>query len=307
MDTKDSTEEKKARTFESLDGKEKKEYRRIFMEEHSGIIFPFLEKQGDGLQLESLEGWREDVPKTGGLLWRVSSGIKSLFFSIKKHTYRDIATSFTFGSQPLYIPYEVEAAMQIIDQDEMYTYKELFRESSSVEKMSMLQGRLQELKKKYYPYIEMVNKEKEMASVQEFITALKEEMRATDVLTLSGTFKNMIRSIIPIFPSKYLNVYIEIEKCPDVETKIILSQFVIAFLMTSEKRRDVEVMTCFFYSLITHKESLLKFKNISIVFTPMFFIDESHQICPETYKDTLECLQRFLQFFLENALSIFLI
>lgn len=312
MTIEDKKAKKNMQTFESLEAEQKKEYQISFIEQHKDVLFPFLEEQNicSSLREENVFGGLGDSADCQRrTAFRSVVKMFTTCFSPISSGPHGKSSSFVFGDVPIWVPYELEAAMQVIAQEQMYKYQELFRESSSASEVGNLCKRLKEVAKLYAPRIELVSVEHRQRAVQDLMDALRAEIRKCNTLTVSGTFKTMVRALSPIFPPKYLDVYIAIGKLENPDTKIMLSQFLIAFLLSSEKRGELEVAACFLHTIITEPDSLLRFRNLTIVFTPLFFIDKTFQLqlSQNNFKEPVEALQRFLQFFLENCQKIFAI
>jgi len=298
------------RTFNSLNEEEKKTYRVTFIEKNRETLLPFLEQQEIfvlGRQFYTT-GHEVDAAQCSLIVDNLVSFVKNCFSTMYDGSTGKTASGFAFGDASILVDCELESAMQLIEDSEMCRHKELFRESAPVKEINEICHTIDSIKKSYFPVIGTTSGSERKKLVKELCTALALEMKRYSLLTVASVFKIVLKRDSPIFPSKYFQCYTNASAIEDPRKRVLICKFIITFFLSNEKREILEVVSCFLYALVKKSEkSALNFKNIAIIFTPLFFIDGNFSTVGDNFKEPLEKLSLFLEFFLGNSREIFLV
>ncbi|KAH9385430.1 uncharacterized protein NEMAJ01_0326 [Nematocida major] len=226
----------------------------------------------------------------------------------KPYKMKMVSTKYRFSTAQaqVQVSADLEALMGVLDVIDISQYPELFRQSASAAEVKVLCNNLQHITFPHIsPDIDNCPEEKQKRN-REIIRIITYNFKEFEIETVASVYKQVLKSKNPLFPSQYIKQYMEIGKVASTEDKILLSKFLLLFTVSPAKRELLEVTCSFLYSLITKKDSPLRFENISVVFTPIFFIDDKCCIVDANFKEVLEQLRDFLKFFLQNSPAIFL-
>lgn len=233
-----------------------------------------------------------------------------LISGVKQNTsnkIRRVDTNYRFCSKQLRVTADLEALMQVLGIIDLREQTELFRQSASAAEVKTLCTNLQNTTfPRLSPDTNLCPEEKERRN-RELVRIITYNFKEFEIETVAAVYKIVLKTKNPLFPVKYISEYIKIGKITEKEKKITLCKFVLLFLVSPAKRELLEITSNFLYSMITKENSPLRFENISVVFAPIFFIDDGCSIVNETFKEVMERLKDFLVFFLENSKEIFLV
>lgn len=304
---KDGLETEK-NTINSLEGEEVEKQKEILLVKYNTLYIDFF---GEALMYEMVRNENtESYIKIRDM--KISEIIRLILRLLSWSTSEKsedclINTSYSFCTKQLNVTANLEALMQVISLVDIKEYPELFRQSASAREIKDLYKTLQGIK---FPHslldLSECPEEKEKRK-EEFLRIITYNFKEFQVETISSVYKLVIKSKNPFFPPKYISEYIRIGKLTDKSKKIALCKFIIFFLVFPTKREMLEIVCSFLYTLITKEASPLKFKNIAVVFAPIFFIDSNSAIIDSNFKEIMERLSEFLEFLLENSLEIFLV
>ncbi|KAI5185247.1 hypothetical protein NEHOM01_0705 [Nematocida homosporus] len=216
--------------------------------------------------------------------------------------YEEVETSFCLARPALRVSKSWEALMQFLDAADLKPVPELFRESASAKQINELSAKVRDLGKAASGKTPAGNSDRPMN-----IGAITNALGGYSVLTVAAVYKVMVKEECPIFPSKYIDLYMRINTLSDTSQKQLLSRFVLLFVLSDQKRIMFEICCDFLHRLITKEDSPLKFKNLAVVFAPLFFIDEETSCLAADFKGPLESLRDYLEFLLQNYREILLI
>lgn len=218
-----------------------------------------------------------------------------------------VETKYSFCTRQLQVTADLEALMEVIGMVDLKEFPELFRQSGSAREIKTLHSTLQNI-----TFPEILSNRTELPEDKEkrrkeFLQIITYNFKEFGVETISSVYKIVIKKYNPLFPPKYISQYIRIGKLENREKKIELCKFLLFFVVAPSKREILEVICNFLYTIISKEKSPLKFKNIAVVFSPIFFIDSVSVIIGSNFKETMERLRDFLEFLLENSPAIFLL
>ncbi|KFG27115.1 uncharacterized protein NESG_00190 [Nematocida ausubeli] len=298
-------------TINSLSYKELEEYKENMKMQNQQICIEVFTVQIFNEMVSEVEPESISVvKKVSSALYRVIQIAVKLIQGIKpsrKSSMDLVNTQYKFCSQNLQVTADIEALMQVIGVIDIARYPELFRQSASAREVKVLCRNLSSITfPKMSPSSEKCPEEKEKKNL-EMIRIIAYNFKEFDIEAIASVYKMLLKTKNPLFPTKYICEYIKIGKLSCKKTKIVLCQFILAFVICKQKQELFESTCSFLYSLITKENSKLRFANISVVFTPIFFIDEDCQIVDSNFKEIMENLKNFLEFFLENSPQIFIL
>ncbi|OAG31695.1 hypothetical protein NEDG_00170 [Nematocida displodere] len=299
------------KTFNALTPSEKEEYRKELVEEHYNTLSGHL---GEKILKEVIVVFREGGDKHRCLhgafkhVQELINLLRTIFCHQETRTVKKVRSSFGFGARKPTISCDLECLMHVIASADIELYPELFRQSASLRAVATLHEYLSGLEifpNTFKPVEASPTKlnETDEQKIQELIGILE----GVEIDTISAVFKIVLKLKSPLFPAQYLDVYSNINQLGSKQDKIILMQFIVAFVFSDERRETLEVICCFLSTVIMKHNSPLRFRNIAVVFTPLFFIDDTVVIKEPNFKEPLNKLRVFLEFLLENGQEIFLI
>ncbi|KAI5191761.1 hypothetical protein NEMIN01_1652 [Nematocida minor] len=306
----ESETEREKNTINSLSAERLEEYKEAMLSKHSELYGRFFTEPliYEILHDESLE--HSDKKVVNSKLTAVINMFISLIYGESQSadpSLNLVRTNYTFCSKKLQVSADLEALMQVIEMIDLKQNPELFRQSASAKEVKSLYKNLVNLK---FPKLSVdangCPEEKEKRS-KEVIKIITYNFKEFELETISSVYKVVLKTKNPFFPPKYINLYIKVGKLAEKKEKILICKFLLMFIVSPGKIELLEVVCSFLYLLITRKDSALRFKNIAVVFAPIFFIDDESSIVDATFKETMERLKDFLEFFLENSPEIFLL
>ncbi|KAI5180931.1 hypothetical protein NEOKW01_1172 [Nematocida sp. AWRm80] len=296
-------------TFSSFTAEQKAEYRKQFIETHRNTLNKILtDRQIEVFTTGCVDEDKDDYMKGAivPLISKVLGTIRKCFWPSKANVKR-VATQFRFSRHKLCVSADLELLMRVLTSLNIQPYPELFRQSASVKEVSALYEHLKRIKPMQYSPLSKSSTEQEEIQEQEAMQTLIYDLQEFEIITISAVFKIVLKNDCPILPTKHIELYRKIQALSDPKDKIVFSKFIIAFLIDRSKTEILEIVCNFLYTLVTKPNSPLKFRNLSVVFTPLFFIDESFTVIDANFKEPLEDLRDYLEFLLDNSPKIFLI
>lgn len=309
--------EKRYRSYNGLSKEERRKYNHAFLNSHKEVLLKCLDKEV-AQQLISLvdEKHQEDrlaeTPvlrpgQTAGLLpvlERIFELIKCFFSSAReKSDVNDkVESVFGFGDVKPHVEYTIEYLMRMINATDLTGHEQLFRQSASLREVKILYDNLIAINM-------CINKQsKTDGHVPDKALEIFSSMLGDfEVNTISSVFKITLRANCPLLPSTFRQTYMQIGRMENSAEKIVLTRFIVMLCIDQETRERLEAVCSFLYEQIKRESSPLKFKNISVVFTPLFFIDKTFSAPDPNFKKPLTELCDFLEFFLRHGSEIFLV
>ncbi|KAI5165098.1 hypothetical protein NEIRO03_0092 [Nematocida sp. AWRm78] len=308
MDTERQSEQ---HTLNSLLPAEANEYKKTLIESNGALYVEFFHADVlNEIVTESVIDRSIRKRKISSTIYKILQIVIKLIQGNSIHsdsTIKPVTTHYRFCTKTLQVTADLEALMKVISIVDLKKHPELFRQSASVKEVKQLWQNLNNITfTALSPNSEKCPEEKEKKN-QEIIKIISYNLKEFDVETIASVYKMILKTKNPFFSTKYINEYIKIGNISCKKTKIQLCKFILAFAVPTQKQELLEVTCNFLYSLITKEDSKLKFRNISVVFAPIFFIDEECNIIDANFKEIMEKLKDLLEFFLENSPQIFLL
>lgn len=300
------------KTFNNYTKEEQKEWKTKFLEMHRDTLLSLLTNtEIEQIYKQSFFEQKEDNLVRivlQPIIMRLLSIIREYFWKDDNFLQDKVETCFCFGTKSLLMSRNLEALMLVLSSSELQMYPELFRESASVKQIEQLSDYIAEMD--IHTLLKEHN-ERDNASVEAMekngiiMQYIMQELNKFGVITVSAVFKIVLKMDSPLMPQKYIELYKKIGEIENLEKKILLSQFIIGFILHKKQRELTEVVCCFLNLLIEKDKSRLHYKNIAVVFTPIFFIDDGSFAVESNFKEQLEKLCNYLEFLLKNCKRIF--
>lgn len=229
-------------------------------------------------------------------------------------------SAFGFGKRFPRVECDLECFMRFIYAVDIKDEPELFRRSASYKEVESMMGELRNLIKNL-SLVETDEEERaspdgsddhrrkmglnELEEDNPRFHAIVEKIEDFGCIEVASGLKHLLRSKPPLFPSKYIYLYLKLQEESE-ERLLMFSRFITIFLLSTQERDKLEAVCGFFHTLIARDNSQLKYQNISIVMVPAFFMDKSFPYDGD-YKEKINALQRLLEFFLRNGKKIFIV
>lgn len=309
--------EKRSRSYNGLDTAQRRKYNREFLNSHKDVLLKCLDRDVAQKLISLADGKHKDelpvdapAPRSAhaaGLLpvlERIFELIRSFFSPAKeKSDVSDkVESVFGFGDVKPHVEYTIEYLMRMINATDLTGHKQLFRQSASLREVKILYNNLMAIN------MCIKKQRKTDGRVPDKALEIFSSMLGDfEVDAISSVFKVTLRSNCPLLPSTFRQTYMQIGKMENSAEKLVLIRVIVMLCIDQETRERLEAVFSFLYEQINREKSPLKFKNISVVFTPLFFIDKTFSVSDPNFKKPLTELCDFLEFFLRHGSEIFLV